>query len=198
MPGSFIPPYNADNVNVGVASMYVQPYVPASPAALPADSVALGTAWTGSWVALGASDSGLEFRFSRKTQEIMIEEQVVQVDTETQSLTFEMNVTLAEDTLQTMRLAYGGGVITTTAPGSGTPGIRTLQMSTDLETFAFGFEVQNEVGFWRRYLVPKVKSVGDIKTAFVRAKDKRSYNVSFQSLVAPEQVIVREMTAAAL
>lgn len=191
---SFIPPYNADNVNVGLASMYVQPYSTTVPAALPDDDVDLGTQWDAPWTPLGATDSGLEFQFSRKTNPIMIEEQVIEVDEETESLTFSMNVTLAEDTLATMRLAYGGGTVTTTAPGTTTPGLRTLQLSTDLEAFAFGFEVKNEAGFWRRYLVPKVKSVADVKTTFSRSKDKRMYAVTFSSLVAPEEVIIREKT----
>lgn len=194
---SFIPPYNADNVNVGVASMYVQPWDPAVPAELPADTVDLGTTWTTPWTPIGATDSGLEFQFSRKTNPIMIEEQVIEVDEETESLTFSMNVTLAEDTLATMRLAYGGGTVTTTAAGAGTPGLRTLTLSTDLEAFAFGFEVKNEAGFWRRYLVPKVKSVADVKTTFSRSKDKRMYSISLSSLVAPEQVVIREKTAEA-
>lgn len=195
---SFIPPYNNNNINVGVASMYVQPYNIAAPPALPADAVALGTTWSAPWTSLGASDSGLQFAFSRKTNNITIEEQVVQVDVATTGLTFEMNVTLAEDTLAVMQLAYGGGTITTTAAASGVPGTRTLSIATDMTTFSFGFEVRQENGFWRRYLVPKVKSVGNIKTIFSRAKDKRMYAVSFQSLVAPEQVTVREQFAAAL
>lgn len=195
---SFIPPYNKDNVNVGVASMFVAPYSLTSPPALPDDTVELGGAWPVAWTSLGASDSGLTFQFARKTNDIMIEEQVVPVDTETTSLNFSMDVTLAEDTLATMKLAYGGGTITDTAAAAGTPGIRTLALSTDLDTFAFGFEVKNELGFWRRYLVPKVKSVAQVKTSFVRAKDKRMYAVTFQSLVAPEDVTIREKTAAAL
>lgn len=195
---SFIPPYDKDNVNVGVASMFVAAYSLTSPAALPADTVALGGTWPTEWTSLGASDSGLTFQFARKTNDIMIEEQVVPVDTETTSLNFSMDVTLAEDTLATMKLAYGGGTITDTAAGSGTPGVRTLTLSTDMDTFAFGFEVRNELGFWRRYLIPKVKSVAQVKTAFVRAKDKRMYDVSFQSLCPPEEVVIREMTAAAL
>lgn len=195
MTGSFIPPYNKDNVNVGLASMYVQPYNKAVPATLPADTVNLGIAWTGPWTSLGATDNGLEFAFNRKTTDVMIEEQIVPVDTQTQSLLFQMNVTLAEDTLQTMKLAYGGGTITDVAATATTPGIRTLTIATDLDAFAFGFEVKNESGFWRRYLVPKVKSVANVKTSFVRAKDKRMYAVTFQSLVRPEDVIVREKTA---
>lgn len=195
---SFIPPYNKDNINVGLASMYVAAYSLTTPAALPADTVALGGTWPTEWTSLGASDSGLTFQFARKTNDIMIEEQVVSVDTETTSLTFSMDVTLAEDTLATMKLAYGGGTITDTAASSGVPGVRTLTLSTDLDSFAFGFEVKNELGFWRRYLVPKVKSVAQVKTSFVRAKDKRTYAVTFQSLVAPEDVTVREMTANAL
>ena len=198
MAGSFIPPYNADNVNVGVASMFVGAYDATNPLALPEDTVELGGEWPDGWTSLGATDSGLEFGFSRKTNDITIEEQVVAVDTETDSLSFTMDVTLAEDTLKTMKLAYGGGTVTDTPPTATTPGIRTLTIATDLDTLAFGFEVRNEMGFWRRYRVPKVKSVANVKTTFSRSKDKRMYGVSFQSLVAPEEVEVREMTAAPL
>jgi hypothetical protein len=195
VPGSFIPPYDADAVNVGLASMYVGAWDPATPLELPADTVELGEAWPTGWTPLGATDSGLEFAFSRKTNDITIEEQIVAVDTNTDSLTFEMNVTLAQDTLQTMKLAYGGGKVTDIAPTATTPGIRTLTIATDLDTLSFGFEVQNEFGFWRRYFVPKVKSVANVKTTFSRSKDKRMYAVTFQSLVAPEDVVVREKTA---
>lgn len=198
MPVAFTPPFNGNNVNTGLASCYVQPWSLGSPATLPADTVALGTTWAGPWVPLGASDSGLSFSFSRKTNNIMIEEQVVEVDVNTTSLAFTMDITLAEDTLQTMKLAYGGGTITTTAASSGVTGTRVLQISSDMDSFAFGFEVKNELGFARRILVPKVKSVANVKTVFSRAKEKRMYAVSFQSLVAPEAVIVREVTAVAL
>lgn len=195
---ALVPAYNRDNINVGLAAMYVQPYSLTVPAALPDDTAALGAAWPDPWTSLGASDSGLEFAFSRKTNDIMIEEQAVPVDTRTDTLTFQMNVTLAEDTLATMKLAYGGGVITDTPAGTGTPGVRTLVIADEMDNLAFGFEVENELGFPRRILVPKAKSVADIKTSYVRAKDKRMYQVSLQSLVAAADVIIREITAAAL
>lgn len=198
MTSAFIPEYEADNVLVGVARMFLAPYKPAEDAdeaLLPEDTVELSGTWPTQWDAMGATDSGLEFEFSRKTNEIMIEEQVIPVEEVTESVTFAMNVTLAEDTLETMRRAYGGGTITDTAAASGTPGIRTLKISSEMENFAFGFEVRNEAGFWRRYRVPKVKSVANVKTSFVRAKDKRMYEVQFKSLCAPEDVEIREKTA---
>lgn len=198
MAGSFIPPYNPNNVNVGVASSYVAPFSLTTPPVLPPDTQALGTVWPAPWTPLGASDGGLDFTVTRKTIDIMIEEQLTQVDSVTDSMTFDMDITLAEETLQMMKLAYGGGIIATTAPSTGIPGTRTLQISSDMDSFAFGFEVKNELGLWRRILVPKVKSIANVKTTFVRAKNKRMLQVKFSSLVAPEAVVIREMSAVAL
>ncbi len=195
---SFIPPYTPGNILVGLASCWVQPYSMTTPAALPADTAALGAAWPSPWVPVGATDSGLEFDFNRKTNDIRIEEQVVKVDVETTDLSFEMQLTLAEDSLSTMKLAFGGGTLTATAAATGVPGKQTLVIATDMADFAFGFETKNEYGMARRVLVPRCKSVGTIKTMYSRAKDKRMYQTSFQSLVAPELVQVVNITAAAL
>lgn len=167
-------------------------------ALLPPQINPAGTPWGAPWTPLGASDTGLEFGFTRKTNDITIEEQVVKVDVVTTDISFDMNITLSEDTLQTMKLAYGGGTITSTAASTGVPGTEQLQISSDMQPYAFGFEVINQYGFWRRFLVPKVKSVATVKTMYSRAKQQRTYAVSFQSLVAPEAVLVLNMTSAAL
>lgn len=193
---SFIPPVNTDNVLTGVASMFWQPYDMTVDAAPPEDTVALGTPWSDPWVSIGATDAGLELDFERKTNNIMIEEQVVEVDEVTESMTWSMNIDMAEDTLQTMRLSMGGGVITDIAATASTPGVRTLQLSTDMDNFAFGYEVVNQFGQWRRIVVPKVKSVAKTKTNYSRAKNKRMWTTQFVALCAPEKVIIREWTSA--
>lgn len=194
-PGTLAPPVNADNVNVGVASMYVQPWARSITPELPPDDTDLGVVWPTPWVPLGATDTGLEFQFTRKTDQITIEEWIVEVDEATKSLTFGMSADLAEDTLQTMKLAYGGGKIVETAATTSSIGKRTLQISSAMQPFVFGFEVENELGYWRRYLIPKVKSVADVKTKFALSKDKRMYSTTFNSLCRPEDCTVVEKIA---
>lgn len=189
--------YVRDNVLVGQARPFIQPYDPAVPPALPADSIPLNGAWGGNWVELGATMKGLEFDFSRKTKKIMVEEQQTPVVITTTDTTFTFGMELSEDTLETMRLAYGGGIITTTAAGAGQIGVQTLSISAELSNFSFAFEGVNEKGFWRRVLVPVVVSVAAAKTQYVRADKQRTYKVQFESLVDPSQVTIRQMTAVA-
>lgn len=198
MSSPLVPAYEPLNVLTGMARMFLQPYDPMNPPTLPEDTVALGGEWPAEWVAPGATTEGLSFEFERSTQTITIEEQMTPVDERTQSLTFTANVTLAEDTLKTMRIAYGGGVIETTAAATGTPGISTLVIAEEMETFAFAFEGQNEFGYWRRVLIPRVKSRANVQTAYRRAEAQRSYPIGLASLVAPSEVVIRNMDAPAL
>jgi hypothetical protein len=189
--------YVRDNVLVGQARPFIQPYDPAVPPVLPADSIPLNGVWGGNWVELGATTNGLEFDFARKTKKIMVEEQQTPVAITTTDTTFTFAMELSEDTLDTMRLAYGGGTITTIPAGVGQLGIQTLQISSELTNFSFGFEGVNEKGFWRRVLVPVVVSVASAKTQYQRADKQRTYKVQFESLVDPTQVTIRQMTAVA-
>lgn len=189
--------YVRDNVLVGQARPFIQPYDPAVPPSLPADTIPLNGVWGGNWVELGATTNGLEFDFARKTKKIMVEEQQTPVAVTTTDTTFTFGLELSEDTLETMRLAYGGGVITTVAAGVGQPAIQTLAISSELTNFSFGFEGINEKGFWRRVLVPVVVSVANAKTSYQRADKQRTYKVQFESLVDPTQVTIRQMTAVA-
>jgi hypothetical protein len=191
---AFIPSYNRANVLVGLARCFTQPYDPETPAVLPADTVVLGGTWTSPWVAVGATQEGLTFSASRDTQDIMIEEQPNPVDKRQTSASYTMGLTLSEDTIDTMVLAYGG-TKTVVAAGTTTPGITSLQMSSELSYFAFAFEGRAPSGFWRRVLVPIVVSIGETETSYRRAEEQRLYEVSFESLVRPEDVIIREMTA---
>jgi hypothetical protein len=190
---AYIPAYERGNVLVGLARCFTQPYDPTTPPALPEDTVALAGTWSTPWVPVGATEEGMSFSASRDTQDIKIEEQPNPVDKRQTSASYTMALTLAEDTMHTMVLSYGGS-ITITAAGTTTPGIQQLNMSSDLSYFAFAFEGRAPSGFWRRVLVPIVVSVGEAETAYRRAEEKRMYKVSFESLVRPEDVIIREMT----
>ncbi len=197
MSAPLTPEYEALNVLTGMARMFLQPYDPANPPVLPQDTVELGGVWDDPWTPVGATTEGLNFSFERQTQPINIEEQMTPVDERTQSLTFSAAITLAEDTLQTMRWAYGGGTINTVAAGAGTPGTSTLIIAEEMETLAFAFEGVNEHGFWRRVLIPRVKSRANVSTAYRRADSQRTYAVTLSSLVAPSEVVIKQMDAEA-
>ena len=192
---ALVPTYDRSKVLVGQAAGFIQPYDPGTPPALPLDTVALGTAWTSPWTAIGATQEGLTFAFSRDATDIVIEEQPTPVDVVTNTMEWNVNTTLAEDSLQVMKWAYGGGTITVQAATALLPGVSTLVISSEMQSFAFGFEGRNHLGFWRRVLIPVVKSVGQAETTFRRAEAPRMYAVSFRSLVAPNEVIIKEMTA---
>ena len=165
---------------------------------VPADTATLGAAWPSPWTPVGATESGLAFDFKRTVDNIMIDEQVTPVDSRTKSLAFTINITLSEDTIATMLLAYGGGGITTIPASSGVAGVQVLQVATDLTYFSFGFEGVNAYGRARRVMVPITVSNGNAKTTYQRAKKQREYATVFESLVAPELVVIRDVTAAAL
>lgn len=193
------PTYERRNVLTGLAAMWLKTVSATVPAVLPPNTVALGGDWTsvanGSWTAMGATQEGLNFGFARESSDITIEEQPNPVDVRTSSLAFNASVTLAEDTLQTMRIAYGGGTITTVAATASTHGYEDLQISDEMEDFAFGFEGENQFKLPRRCVIPVVKSVGEIETTYRRAEEQRLYAVSFRSLVPLKDCKIRNITA---
>jgi hypothetical protein len=194
---SFIPSYTAANVLTGSAKMYTQVYDADLPPETPDDDLELGELWDTPWKPIGATENGVMFGFKRATDDITIDEQITPVDKRTKDLNFTIEVELSEDTIETMMLAYGGGEITTVAAGAGTPGTKTLVISSDLTYFAFGFEGINPFGLPRRVIVPISVSTANAKTRYQRAKKQRTYATSFESLVAPELVVIREITAEA-
>jgi len=188
-----IPAYDPDKVIVGMAACFTQIYDPLNPPELPPDELELGAEWPAPWTPVGATQEGLTFGGSKDTQDITIEEQITPVDKTVTAATYTMGLVLSEDSLDTMVLAYGGGVIEQTAATATKPGVRKLKLSTGLTYFAFAFETRNSFELPRRVLVPKVVSVGEAETAFRRAEEQRLYEVSFESLVAPEDLDIREM-----
>ena len=189
------PKYERRNVLTGLAAMFLQSYNPTTPATLPPNTQVLGAQWLTPWFAVGASQEGLNFGFSRESSDITIEEQPTPVDVRTSSLAFNASLTLAEDTLETMRIAYGGGVTTVVAATGSTHGYEDLQISDEMEDFSFGFEGENQYGLARRVVIPVVKSVGEIETTYRRAESQRLYAVSFRSLVPLKDVKIRNITS---
>jgi hypothetical protein len=195
---SFIPQYDPTKVLAGVAALRIGAYSSTAPLQLPAKTVALGGAWPVGWVAVGATEDGVTENFQRSTQSIMIEEQPTPVATETENIDFNYEVTLSQDTLDTWKLAAGGGTIVVVPPASGVPGYRTLTLSTDLDKLCLGLEGKNPYGMPTRVRVPLIASVGNISKKYRRAADARRYACKFNVLCAPEEVEIQEIYAAAL
>jgi hypothetical protein len=201
---SFNPRYNPDFVLTGPAQLWVQPWVFGTPAAMPADTVALGGLWTSPWRAIGATKEGVTGRFSRTVQNITIEEQMTPVDQKTTGSQFTFTAQLSEDTLDTIRDAYGGGTITTIAAATSVKGKKKLVIGDELSYIAIGFETfaTPRTGLtetpWRRLIIPKVSSAAEVETPYRRAESQRVYPVTFTSLVPISAIEIYELNADAL
>lgn len=196
------PRYTRKNVIRGMAQLWTRPQD--DTATLPSNALALGGDWstpaTGNalWTPTGASESGATLRFSRSTNDISIEEQLNPVDIATTSIDPRIEVTLSEDTLETMKLAYGGGTITTVAPATGVPGYRELTVAQDIDHLTLGLEGMNTKLQWRRILWLDVLSVADVETSYRNAETQRLYAVSFRLVSPISSMIIREWNLAAL
>jgi hypothetical protein len=192
------PTVDAVKVMSGQTRLFIAAYNLSSPPALPADTVDLNGAWPVAWTPVGATVDGVTRRFGRNVTDVRIEESPLPLDKLTDNANVSHSANLAQDTLDTIKLVYGGGTITTQAPASGIIGKRTLVLSDDLEYLVLGAESANEYGFWRRMLVPKVVSVSSAETAYRRAQGPRSYATSFESLCMLSEITIIEKQLAAL
>lgn len=196
----FIPRYDRKNILRGMAALWVAPYDAVDTLALPTDALALGGDWanitTGDplWKPVGATESGVTMRFTRETTDISIEEQVNPVDVATNTLDPRVECTLAEDTLNTMMLAYGGGTIATVAPTTTLVGTQELTIAEEVQHLTLGMEGVNNKGFWRRVLFQDVLSVAEVETSYRRAETQRLYAVSFRMVSPLSSMKIREMT----
>jgi hypothetical protein len=182
------------NVIVGEAYAYTAP----ASTAMPVDTVAEGASWGGSWVYVGATEEGVTVNHSADTNEIRIEEQSLPVRILKTTTNFRITASLSEDTVETMKLAYSGATITTTAAATGQPGKKTLALSDTLTELALGFEATNSFGFWRRVYIPRVLSLADVGTPYRRAANNRVYPVEFRAICKPSDIQIVDKTAAAL
>lgn len=197
-----IPRYTRKNVIRGMAQIWTRPQD--DTATLPNNTLPLGGDWADvtlgnpAWTPIGASESGATVRFSRSTNDINIEEQLNPVDIATTSVDPRIEVTLSEDTLETMKLAYGGGTISTVAPQTGIPGYRELTVAEDISHLTLGLEGMNTKSQWRRILWLDVLSVADVETSYRRAETQRLYAVSFRLVSPITSMVIREWNLAGL
>lgn len=193
------PLYNADNVVVGNAILRLAPWVLGDVEPLVADSVPLFSEadldWPAPWFSAGATDEGFQITTDTSTTTVTIEEQSTPVGEAVEAKTISIVGALAEDTLQTIGLAWGGSTIVTTAPSPTLPGTQKMTLSDDRKYYVGVLEMANKFGLARRIYIPKLSGVGSGDTSFRRAAAKRLYPMTFTSLCRPNEIQVVEITA---
>jgi hypothetical protein len=183
-----MPAPNLANIVVANATAYSGPLNEP----MPANTVALGTAWGGNWTYTGGQDDSgpLTFNFSQDVQRHMIEEQsmpaAITVNTSDPSVT----MTLAEDTLENMKLAFGSGGTLTVNAGA-TPPNKILTPADAITLVAFGFEALNLFGKPRRVYFARAVVYASAQTPYRRSAAKRSYAITVSALVQP---VITEIT----
>jgi hypothetical protein len=193
--------YDPDNVKVGNAVLMLTPWILGDVAPIVADVTPLftpaDTAWA-DWVSAGATNEGFKMNVDVSTTQITIEEQSTPVDERQESKTLGLEAELAEDTLLSVKYAWGGSAITVTAAASGTPGTSKMVLADDVAYWTYCLEMQNKFGLARRIYVPKASMIGSGETSFRRASDKRMYPVRLTTLCRPSDIQIVDITAPAL
>lgn len=188
------PAITTSNVLVGTATLFT---APAGTAAV-LDTITAGSDWGSPWTYIGATEEGVTVAYGTTQSDINVEEQATPVLVVTTAVQFELRFSLSEDTVQSMKLAYGaGGSIATISGSTGVAAKSRLTLSSSLTKLAAGFEGVNAAGFPRRVYVPAVLSIGDVTTAYRRAANNRAYPAVLRAICDPSQIVIDDWTAAA-
>lgn len=161
------------------------------------DATALFAGYADPWVHPGLTNEGVTSNFERDLNFHRVEEQSAPVFVTVNESTMSLATALAEDTLENLLLAMGGGSIEEVAAGAGTPGTSTYTPSDDLDIIAVGFEAKNTFGFFRRMYIPRAVSVGNVELPFRRSESKRMFGATFQSMSDMSAIKIKDKTAAA-
>lgn len=135
---------------------------------LPADTVAFGAAWGGSWRDTGyLTEDGVAFQFNQNITPVMSSQDRNAILHLRGSTDDTVAVTFTEATLVNIKAATGRGTITTLAPSGPTPGFEqlVLSQSTAVAYVSLGFEgvaPPNSKSNPRRVLMPRVMATGSV------------------------------------
>lgn len=182
---------DADKVLEGIANIYFGEKDVAMP---DEETVAYGGDWGVDWTGVGYTEDGVELEKSTDTDDVKPSETITPINVLVTGAGVTVRFVVMEHTLEMMKLAYGGGTITTTAAGVGQIGKRVLRLASRLESFGLGFEVENHLGHWTRMYVPHVKSIATVGTGFALNKI-RMLPVEFRALCEIDDIIITEKTA---
>lgn len=183
--------FDKSKVAVGVATLYLAE----ADTPLPANTTGYETQWEDPWTPGGGTSEGVSLSVEPDTTEINIEESATAALTLVNTLNITVESDLAEDTLETMKFAYGGGgTLTTTAATTSEPGIKELTLSAELGVLAVGLEMKTRGGLWRRIYIPRCNSTGTTETSYRRTENARTYPITLSSISEPEEVKIIEKT----
>jgi len=185
--------YDPQNVIVGQAVGYFAP----AGTLMPANTVAAFGDWGVDWAQAGGTEEGWRLGGDSSTTNHTIEEQPNPVAVTLESRGINITAALAEDTLDTLRLSFGGGTITTTPAGAGVGVINEFTLSDNVDEFAVGLDMITVGGATRRIYVPRAAGSGNVDVAFRRSAAKRTWPVAFAALCKPSEIIIRDILPAA-
>ncbi len=177
--------YNPQNVVVGLAVGYFGEVG----AALPLDTIPFAGDWGSDWSQAGGTEEGWKLGGDMSTTPHRIEEQANPVLVTLDNRGVNISAALAEDTLESMRLSFGGGTITVDPVA----GVDTFQLSDGIDEFAFGLDMQTIGGKTRRIILKRASGSGSVDVAFRRAAGKRLWPVQFSMLNKPSELIVKDI-----
>lgn len=192
--------YDANNVAVGHAVLWLAPWTPTSSMTIIADDTPLWDvdAWEAAgFFSAGATDEGFKMNVETSTTTITIEEQSTPVLESIEGKTVNIEAALAEDTMQSMQLTLGGGNIVTAAATASTVGTDKMSLADNITNFYACLEMKNSKGLARRVWVPKVSATGSGDIEFRRAAAKRMYPLRLASLCRPDEIEIVDVTALA-
>lgn len=191
--------YNPQNVVVGLAVGFFAEVG----ATLPADTVAFAGDWGEDWTQAGGTEEGWRLGGESSSTPHTIEEQPNPVLTTLDSRSLTISASLAEDTLESMRLSFGGGTIEVTVGAPPAATIREFHLSETVEEFAFGLDMETYPSaiagkrVVRRIIIPRVSGSGNVDVAFRRAAAKRLWPLQMTQLCKPSEVVIKEIVPTA-
>lgn len=185
------PLYNKQNVQVGTATLWIAEF--GTP--LPDLTTGPDVAWPEPWRHPGGTSEGVSLSVELENNPINIEESATPALIVGSALNITIEADLAEDVLENIQLAYGGGgELVTVAATATEPGYKRLTLSSDLGELAAGMDMKLRTGMFRRMHIPFCNSVGTTETSYRRAENARTYPISIQSLSDPDQITIDEYT----
>jgi hypothetical protein len=181
MPGLF---YNADEVMVGIAALYLKAYDPTTPA-VDFGKQAGGPfqAAPAGWISPGGTDQGYSLTTNTNTQDIQIEEQAAAVGTFVTSKTYQVAASLAQSNPVNRGLYYGGIV------GTDEDGNTTITMSDEPQFYAYVLEYQDSDQNPVHLFVPKATVVGTGDVAFRRASAANLFGLQVTSSCTTNEIV---------
>lgn len=199
--------YNANNVVVGQAAVFVAPAGTALPTLTgfnTADPFSK-TFFASPWTPVGATEQGWQLGADKSTQTIQIEEQSTPVGTTIQTQSVKLSGSLSEDITSTLTLAMNAKAVATAA-GTTSAGYDTITLSDDPIYYAvacvttnvatYGTAPNTTTGSLGRIIyAPKWTSLANVSAAFRRAAGQRLYAVEFDTVCNTSQIQIINFTA---